>query len=70
MDACEHCNALRHELYHNNSTGLALCEHCDLAQDALDAQEAIMDDPDLREAERQRKVIEAWMNPALIPILR
>jgi hypothetical protein len=34
-DACDNCGRVA-ELYHNESAGLAFCEACDAAQDALD----------------------------------
>jgi len=34
MDRCEWCNLLR-ELYHNEHSGMALCEDCDKRVDAI-----------------------------------
>lgn len=48
MDSCDKCGRTR-ELFHNETTGLALCGDCDLAQDALD-------EVSKREAERTEAI--------------
>jgi hypothetical protein len=37
-DGCDHCGRIA-ELYHNETTGLALCDACDAAQNAADDAE-------------------------------
>lgn len=44
MDTCDNCGTLA-ELFHNETTGLAFCEACDLIQDARD-EAAIQDERD------------------------